>query len=139
MVGAFFGGGGSSEGEGKGRKLGDAVKYYAVIEIFMWLPTTWIICYRFQPAIRFYSTATGRQVVHRGSAFLERWAPSTHASLAKLAERIYGSPSGRTTAEWLLINKVVSPVTFPTKMWFGHLLAERSKRLAAAEEARVAQ
>jgi hypothetical protein len=68
---------------------------------------------------------------------LERWAPSTHASLAKLAERVYGAPSGRTTAEWLLINKVISPVTFPTKFWLGHLLAKRvngSNQVAAQQE-----
>ena len=165
MVGFF--GSGSSDGEGKGKKLGDAVraglvpprcrcawgascrprrrrrapnprcaqvKYYAFIEICLWLPSTWLICYRFQPAIRFYSTATGREVVRRGATFLERWAPSTHAKLAKLAGNIYGSPSGRTTAEWLLINKVVSPVTFPIKMWLGHLVAQR-QRLALPEPA----
>ncbi|KAL3892643.1 MAG: hypothetical protein SGPRY_014930 [Prymnesium sp.] len=91
----------------KGRKLGEAIKYYAIIEICMWLPTTWLVCFRFQPAIRFYSTDTGRKVVHHGANFLERWIPSAHASLMKLAGRIYGSPSGRTTAEWLLINKVI--------------------------------
>lgn len=83
------------------------IKYYAIIEICMWLPTTWLVCFRFQPAIRFYSTDTGRKVVHHGANFLERWIPSAHASLMKLAGRIYGSPSGRTTAEWLLINKVI--------------------------------
>ena len=115
------------------------VKYYAFIEICLWLPTTWIICNRFQPAIRFYSNATGREIVHRGSAVLERWAPSTHTKLSGLAQRIYGSPNGRTTAEWLLINKVVSPVAFPMKMGLGHLWAERSKAAAAAKPAMKAQ
>ena len=108
------------------------VKYYAFIEICLWLPTTWIICNRFQPAIRFYSNETGREIVHRGAAVLERWAPSTHTKLSGLAQRVYGSPNGRTTAEWLLINKVVSPVAFPIKMGLGHLWAERSKVAAAA-------
>mmetsp|Transcript_47296 Transcript_47296/g.117100 ORF Transcript_47296/g.117100 Transcript_47296/m.117100 type:complete len:138 (+) Transcript_47296:164-577(+) len=125
----------SSEGqfEGKGRKLGDAVKYYAIIEICMWIPTTWVLCYRFQPAIRFYSTPMGRELVLRGSTILEKYFPSAHASLAKLAGRVYGSPSGRTTAEWLLINKVISPVSFPFKMWLRHMWAERSKRAQLAQ------
>jgi hypothetical protein len=143
--------GSSTDGTSSGGKFGDTVsacsrarpiyiwllicvrafwqfKAYLCIEVFIWLPTMWLACYRFQPAIRFVQHPTGRDVVMRGSAFLERYAASTHQSLKKLADRIYGSPNGRTTAEWLLINKVLSPVAFPLKMWVGHLWVERRRK-----------
>jgi len=118
-------------GDGTG-KVGDTLKAYLFIEGFIWLPTMWVICYRFQPAIRIWENPSGRQMVMRGSTVLERYVPSFHASLSKLAGRIYGSPNGRTTAEWLLINKVLSPVAFPMKVAVGGMWVERRRRAQEA-------
>ena len=36
-----------------------------------------------------------------------------YEGFAKLSARVYGSPSGRTTGEWVLINKAMSPLVLP--------------------------
>jgi hypothetical protein len=81
-------------------------KVYLLIECFVWLPAAYIFCYRFQPTVRFAKTDSGKRVVIAASNFLERRAPSTHASLAKLANQAQGAPAGRAAAEWALLNKV---------------------------------
>ena len=48
----------------------------------------------------------GAMAARRLSEWLEQWAPSWHAGVAKLGARVYGSPNGRTFVEWLLLNKV---------------------------------
>jgi len=111
------------------REPANTFKGYLIIEIGMWLPVMWVACYRFQPAVRFYATPFGKRVTERGAVVLERWLPSMHKQLSGLAERIYGNPKGRTTAEWLLINKVLSPVAFPAKTYVGHLWCERNRKL----------
>lgn len=62
--------------------------------------------YQVGPTIRFMDTEMGAMAVRRSSEWLEQWVPSWHASVAKLSLRVYGSPSGRTFAEWILLNKV---------------------------------
>jgi hypothetical protein len=81
-------------------------KVYLMIECFVWLPAAYIFCYRFQPTVRFAKTDSGKRIVIAASNFLERRAPSTHASLAKLANQAQGAPAGRAAAEWALLNKV---------------------------------
>ena len=75
-------------------------KVYLMIECFVWLPAAYIFCYRFQPTVRFAKTDSGKRIVIAASNFLERRAPSTHASLAKLASQAQGAPAGRAAAEW---------------------------------------
>ena len=81
-------------------------KVYLIIEGCIWLPAAYMFCYRFQPTVRFVKTDAGRRAVLAASGFLERNAPSTHASLVKLADRAQGAPAGRAAAEWALLNKV---------------------------------
>lgn len=42
-----------------------------------------------------------------------RHARRRYEGIAKLTERVYGSPNGRTTGEWMLINKAAAPIAFP--------------------------
>jgi len=74
----------------------------------------------------------------RNESFLERRAPSTHASLAKLANQAQGAPAGRAAAEWALLNKVLAPIGFPTKMWIAHRVVKNwdAKAVAAQPDAR---
>ena len=88
-------------------------KVYLIIEGCVWLPAAYLFCYRFQPTLRFVRTDTGRRIVHAASGFLERHTPTTHASLAKLADRAQGAPAGRAAAEWALLNKVAYPAHVP--------------------------
>ena len=94
----------------------------------------YICCYRFQPTIRFMASPGGRAFVKSTGSVLERWAPSWHASVAKLASKIEGAPATRAFGEWALINKVLAPVGFPTKMWIAHKIVERRKALGFAAE-----
>jgi hypothetical protein len=136
-------------------------KVYLMIECFVWLPAAYIFCYRFQPTVRFAKTDSGKRIVIAASNFLERRAPSTHASLAKLANQAQGAPAGRAAAEWALLNKVgdqharhvpgarwtlplfacpqvLAPIGFPTKMWIAHRVVKNwdAKAVAAQPDAR---
>ena len=99
-------------------------KVYLVIECGIWLPACYAFCYRFQPTIRFMASPQGRALALRSGAVLERWAPSWHASVIKLAGKIEGAPATRAFGEWALINKVLAPIGFPTKMWIAHKVVE---------------
>lgn len=120
---------GSSSVDEKG--WGEKFKIYLLIECGAWLPACYIFCYRFQPTIRFMATPAGRAVVARSGAFLEQWLPSWHASVVKLASKIEGAPRTRAFGEWALINKIMAPVGFPTKMWIAHKIVERRKAMGA--------
>ena len=111
-------------------------KTYLAIEVFGWLPACYLACYMFQPTVRIVQTRVGSQAVQRTSELLQRYAPSWHESVAKLSARVYGSPTGRTTAEWLLVNKLAAPISFPTKLWIAHRIVERSRVRDAADAAR---
>ena len=80
-------------------------KYYLYIELGVWLPATFVLCWRWQPTIRFVATPFGARFVARAGQVLERYLPSYHESISRLAGRMYGSPTGRTVGEWLLLNK----------------------------------
>ena len=107
-------------------------KVYLLIEGGIWLPACYVFCYRFQPTIRFMASPQGRAVVARSSAVLERWAPSWHASIVKFASKIEGAPATRAFGEWALLNKVLAPIGFPTKMWIAHKVVEMRKAETAA-------
>ena len=89
-------------------------KVYLVIEGFVWLPACYAFCYRFQPTIRIAQSPAGRRAVQSASSYLERVAPSTHATLAKLAAQAQGAPAGRAAAEWALLNKVSLTESLPS-------------------------
>ena len=109
--------------------MGEKFRTYLFIEAGIWLPAAYLFCWRFQPSVRFVSTPEGRAIAKRASEFIERVLPSWHASIMRLTERVYSSKGGRTTAEWILLNKVLAPVSFPTKIWLAHKWVEsRSPR-----------
>ena len=99
-------------------------KVYLLIEGGLWLPACYLCCYRFQPTLRLMASPLGRRAVARSGAAIERYAPSWHASLVRLASKIEGAPATRAFGEWALINKVLAPVGFPTKMWIAHRIVE---------------
>lgn len=124
-----------STAEGWGEKF----KVYLFIECGIWLPVCYIGCYRFAPTIRLMQSPGGKKFVERSSLWLSQNAPSWHASLAKLAGKIEGAPAGRAFGEWALINKVLAPVSFPTKMWIAHKIVQRRDAAAAAAQPVEAQ
>ena len=103
-------------------------KVYLLIEGGIWLPMCYACCYRFQPTLRFMRSGAGRAIVERTSSFLERHTPRTHANLSQMASKIHGAPAGRAAAEWALINKVLAPIGFPTKMWIAHRIVQSRAR-----------
>lgn len=104
----------------RAKAFGEAFKVYLFIECCIWLPGCYLACYRFAPTLRLMQTKTGRDLVHRSSNALERWTPKWHARLTELSSKIHGAPAGRAFAEWALINKILAPIGFPTKMWIAH-------------------
>lgn len=117
---------------------GATFKVYLVIECGIWLPCCYAACYWFAPTIRLMNTPFGRRSVERSSAWLSKNTPSWHATLAKLAGRIEGAPASRAFGEWALINKVLAPVSFPTKMWIARRIVNRRDQAAAAAAAAAA-
>ena len=119
-------------------KWGRTFSTYAVIEVCAWFPATWLVCWRFQPTVRFVQTAAGKAAVERAGALLQRFLPSWHDSVAKLSANVYSNPKGRTFAEFVLVNKVLAPVSFPTKIWIAHNIVKRRENAAAAAAAAAA-
>lgn len=112
----------------------ETFKAYVFIEVLVWLPGLYLLCYRYRPTIRFVETQAGRDLVRRVGEWLQRKVPSQHAKVVKLSEGLYGSPNGRTFAELALLNKVLAPVTLPTKFMLAHLIANQraAQRVADA-------
>ena len=109
-----------SHGYSKFDSWGEKFKVYAAFEVGIWLPGLFALCYCCQPSVRFVRTRVGGAVVQSIGAWLRRYTPSQYEKIAALSERAYGSPKGRTTAEWLLINKVLSPVALPSKLFLAN-------------------
>ena len=109
-----------SHGYSKFDSWGEKFKVYAAFEVGIWLPGLFALCYCYQPSVRFVRTRVGGAVVQSIGAWLRRYTPSQYEKIAALSERAYGSPKGRTTAEWLLINKVLSPVALPSKLFLAN-------------------
>ena len=110
-------------------------KVYLLIEGGLWLPACYLCCYRFQPTLRLMASPLGRRAVERSGAAIERYAPSWHASIVRLASKIEGAPATRAFGEWALINKILAPIGFPTKMWIAHRIVEWRKGTALTAEA----
>jgi len=111
---------------------GEKFKWYLAIEFGVWLPVAYVACYRFQPSLVLMQSTAGRRFIERSSAFLLRHTPSWHASIAKLAGKIEGAPATRAAGEWALLNKVLAPVGFPTKMYIAHLIVQRRNAAATS-------
>merc|ERR1719152_434863 len=73
------------------------------------------------------ASPAGRALVLRTGSFLERWTPSWHASIAKLASKIEGAPASRAFGEWALLNKILAPIGLPTKLWIAHKIVTMRK------------
>lgn len=106
---------------------------YAAIEILLWFPALAALCYTANPTVRIYNSKRGKQIIDTTAHKLRNLSPTLHASVAKLSNRVYSSDRGRTFAEWLLLNKILAPVSFPAKLWISHRIVER--RAAARAEA----
>ena len=121
----------------RGVHFGKKLTAYLIIES-VWLPALYLACYRYRPAVRFVETPLGKKVVQRASVWLNRAAPSWHERVAQLSARIYGAPHGRTFAEWLLVNKLLTPVALPVKIWLAHRIVEQRNAADAAANAAAA-
>ena len=109
-----------SHGHSKFDSWGEKFKVYAAFEVGIWLPGLFALCYCYQPSVRFVRTRVGGAVMQSIGAWLRRYVPSQYEKIAALSQRTYGSPKGRTTAEWLLLNKVLSPVSLPSKLFLAN-------------------
>ena len=109
-----------SHGHSKFDSWGEKFKVYAAFEVGIWLPGLFALCYCYQPSVRFVRTRVGGAAVQSMGAWLRRYVPSQYEKIAALSQRAYGSPKGRTTAEWLLLNKVLSPVSLPSKLFLAN-------------------
>ena len=71
--------------------------------------------------------------------WLQRWVPSQYEKVARLSSRVYTSDKGRTTAEWLLLNKVLAPVALPSKIFLANYIVNKysQQQLLAASEVQV--
>ena len=116
-----------SHGRSKFDSWGEKFKVYAAFEVGIWLPGLFALCYCYQPTVRFVRTRFGIAAVQSIGAWLRRYTPSQYEKIAALSERAYGSPKGRTTAEWLLLNKVLSPVSLPSKLFLANCARLRVK------------
>jgi hypothetical protein len=94
---------------------GEKFQTYLILETTWWV-SWYAICYRFRPTVRLMQTELGSRAVHRAGRWLQRMWPSRYQNIAAASARAYESPNGRTFGEWLLINKVLSPVSFPLKV-----------------------
>jgi hypothetical protein len=106
-------------------------KVYLGIELFVWFPGLYVSCLWLQPTVRIMGTRLGKRGVQAASDALLRWSPSWHASVAKLGANVYGGTHKRAAAEWLLLNKVLAPISFPTKLWVAHKIVESRKAHSA--------
>mmetsp|Transcript_24856 Transcript_24856/g.54320 ORF Transcript_24856/g.54320 Transcript_24856/m.54320 type:complete len:157 (+) Transcript_24856:196-666(+) len=111
--------------------MGQKLAAYIAIEA-VWLTALYGACFRYRPTVVFLSTQSGARFVQRASTFLQTYLPGSHNSIVKLSEKAYGSPQGRTVGEWLLINKILAPVSLPTKLWIAHRVCEYRKASQSA-------
>ena len=114
-----------------GDTMGEKFRTYFAIETAWWVGV-YAICYRFQPTIALMRTGTGRAAVHRAGEWLQRMWPSRYESIAKASERGFASPNGRTFGEWVLINKVLAPFSFPLKLAAANRIVNQKRAAVAA-------
>eukprot|EP00320_Phaeocystis_rex_P014211 CAMPEP_0119080570 /NCGR_PEP_ID=MMETSP1178-20130426/112599_1 /TAXON_ID=33656 /ORGANISM="unid sp, Strain CCMP2000" /LENGTH=190 /DNA_ID=CAMNT_0007063187 /DNA_START=26 /DNA_END=598 /DNA_ORIENTATION=+ len=124
-----------SHGNSKFDSWGEKFKVYAALEVGIWLPGLFALCYHCQPAVRFVRTRFGGAFVQSIAKYLRHATPSQYEKIAKLGAKAYGSPKGRTTAEWLLLNKVLSPVSLPAKIFLANWIVDKQSQQLAASAA----
>lgn len=114
-----------------GDTMGEKLRTYFAIETAWWVGV-YAICYRFQPTIAIMRTGAGRAAVHRAGEWLQHMWPSRYESIAKASERGFASPNGRTFGEWLLINKILAPFSFPIKLAAANRIVNQKRAAVAA-------
>ena len=117
--------GGNREG------LGEKFRTYVVLETSWWVGL-YVTCWRFKPTVALMQTQWGAMAVRRAGSWLQRAWPSRYESIVKAADRVYGSKNGRAFGEWLLINKVLAPVSFPAKLALANRIVNQRAAIAAA-------
>lgn len=115
---------------GLGDGLGEKFRWYLALECSWWVGVG-ILCYRVQPTRAIMSTSVGAATVKRAGVWLQLWWPSRYEGIAALSSRVYNSSNGRTFGEWLLINKVLSPISFPLKIATANHLVNRRFTIGA--------
>jgi len=100
---------------------------YLGIELLVWFPGLYASCLWLQPTVRIMRTQVGKRGVQAASDWMLRTAPKWHASVAKMGANVYGGTHKRAFAEWLLLNKILAPFSFPTKLWIAHKIVESRK------------
>jgi hypothetical protein len=103
---------------------------YIGIELLIWFPGLYAACFFGTPTVRIVKTQLGARGVKAASEALQRWAPTWYESVTKMSAKVYGGPHKRALAEWVLLNKVLAPVSFPTKLWIAHKIVERRNATA---------
>ena len=104
--------------------MGEKFKTYLGLQVSWWVGS-WGLIFWLSPTARIMQTHYGRAVISTAGQWLRRVWPSRHASIQSLGERIYTSPNGRTTGEFLLLNKLLSPVVFPALVGTANTIVNR--------------
>lgn len=102
--------------------LGLKVRYYIALES-TWQVALYAVCYRYRPTILVMQSERARAVATRVGEWMKRWNWGT---VSKMGANVYNSPWKLALAEWTIINKLAAPVSFPTKIYAAHLLANRT-------------
>lgn len=114
-----------------GEGLGEKFRTYIVLETGWWFSLA-AICYRFKPTVLVMQSGWGSHAVRRAGAWLKQVWPARYEGITTAAGRMYTSPNGRTLGEWLLINKVLAPVSFPAKLALANRIVNQRAALAGA-------
>ena len=117
--------------------MGDKFRTYLALETSWWV-ALYAICFRYQPTVAIMKTPTGSAAVQRVGGWLRRVWPSRYEKISAAAANVYTSPNGRTFGEWLLINKVLAPVSFPAKLALANRIVNQRAALATAGAAALA-
>jgi len=113
-----------------GEGFGEKFRTYVVLETSWWV-AVYAICYQFKPTVLIMQTGWGNAAVRRAGAWLKQSWPSRYDGIAKAADRVYTSPNGRTFGEWMLINKILAPVSFPAKFALANRIVNQRAALAS--------
>ena len=111
--------------------MGEKFRVYIFLQGAWWVGS-YAVCYHCSPTILLMQTSAGRRAAHGLGAWLQRVWPSRYESIAKTSERAYGSTNGRAFGEFLLINKVLSPVMFPVLIATADKIVEQRRHVIEA-------
>uniref|UniRef100_A0A7S2GCR7 Uncharacterized protein n=1 Tax=Haptolina brevifila TaxID=156173 RepID=A0A7S2GCR7_9EUKA len=112
-------------------ELGEKFRWYLTLETSWWV-SVYAICYRCQPSVALMQTKVGSAMIRHVGRWLQRAWPSRYDSISQSFARMYESPNGRTFGEWLLVNKVLAPVSFPMKLALANRIVNQRAALASA-------